>query len=148
MTKLESISLMFISFITFGTAVMAQSDNKVTDDELKQFVASVQKIQILNQESQQQMIKIVEDNGLKVERFNEIAEAAQDPNKASDASENEMKKFTDINTSIEKIYASSQKKIEEIIKVEGLSIERYQIIASEIQSKPELQERIQKFINN
>lgn len=148
MSKFKTIAIMVITFVTASTTLMGQTDKKVSDNELKQFIAVVQKIQILNQESQQKMMKKVEEKGLKVERFNEIAQASQDPNKDVDTTEDEMKKFNEINSSIEKIYASSQQKIEENIETEGLTLVRYQEIATEIQTKPELQERIQKFIEN
>lgn len=148
MSTLKTIAFLFITIVTSASAVMGQTDKEVTDNELKQFVAIVQQIQSINQESQQQMIKVVEDKGLNVERFNEIAQATQDPNKENDASDEEMKKFTDISTTIEKMYAGVQKKIEDNIKTEGLTLERYQEIGTAIQTKPELQERIQKFIEN
>ena len=148
MSTFKTIAIFFIAIITSASAVMAQTAKDVTDNELKQFVAIVQQIQSINQESQQQMVKVVEDKGLNVERFNQIAQATQDPNKENDASEDEMKKFTDISATIEKMYADVQKKIEKNIKTEGLTLERYQEIGVEIQNKPELQEKIQKFIDN
>lgn len=148
MSMLKKMSVLFVSLSLASTSLWAQTDKKVSDDELKQFVTVAQKAQAMNQESQQEMVKAVEDKGLDVQRFNEIRQAEQDPTKEVDANAEELKKYASANASIEKIYMGVQEKIEANVKKEGLSMTRYQEIATTVQSSPELQEKIQKLIQN
>lgn len=148
MSMLKKMSVLFVSLSLASTSLWAQADKKVSDDELKQFVTVAQKAQAMNQESQQEMVKAVEEKGLDVQRFNEIRQAEQDPNKDVDANAEELKKYASANASIEKIYIGVQEKIEANIEKEGLSMTRYQEIATTVQSSPELQEKIQKLIQN
>ena len=90
--------LLFVFALITGSAATAQTpampqqqkvDVDVSDAELSKFAKAYQGLRMMNQEVNQKMMKTVQDGGLEVQRFNEIHQASQDPNKEVEASEEE-----------------------------------------------------------
>ena len=146
MLKFRNITLLLLTMFFCGTATYAQTDDKVSDKEVKQFVSAIKEVQVINQESQQNMIKAVEDAELDIQRFNQIYGAMQDPNTDVDASDEEMEKFNKANTEIVSIQTEAQQKMEKKIIDQDLTIQRYQEINMQVQNDPELMQKIQKLL--
>ncbi|AUC23522.1 hypothetical protein BTO15_16065 [Polaribacter sejongensis] len=79
-------------------SLTAQEQQDISDKELVQFADAYTEVQVLNQQSQQKMMSILQEEGLEIERFNEIQQAKMDPNKKSDATDVEKKKHENITT--------------------------------------------------
>ncbi|MEX0985987.1 MAG: DUF4168 domain-containing protein [Bacteroidales bacterium] len=118
----------------------------VSDDELQQFVSVVGQVQMINQETQQQMIGAVQDGGLDVERFNEIMQSQQDPSQESDASNEELQNYENAIQELENIQLEATQQMQDKIVEEGLTVNRYQELGAIIQVSPELQEKFQSFL--
>ncbi len=146
MLKFKNITLLFLTVFFCGTATFAQTGDEVSDKEVKQFASAVKEVQVINQESQQSMIKAVEDAELDIERFNQIYGAMQDPNTEVEASDEEMEKFNKANTDIVDIQTEAQQKMEKEILDQDLTIERYQEINMQLQNDPELMQKVQKLL--
>ncbi|MEX2379403.1 MAG: hypothetical protein WD530_01565 [Vicingaceae bacterium] len=116
----------------------------ISDEELKQFVAIAQELQVINQASQQKMMSAIEAEGMKVDRFTQIQQAQQDPNQESDATAEEMKTFEAANKKLEEVQMSSQAEMTKKLEDAGLSQEWYQQTAMAIQSNQELMMRFQQ----
>lgn len=128
--------------LCFTTSIFMAQNQEISDKELKKFADAYQEIQMVNQNSQQEMIKAVEDSDLTVEKFNEINQAEQNPNKEVDASADDLKKYESAMQSVEAIQAQVQKTVESKIKEIGLSMERFQQISTLVQTDKELQQRL------
>jgi hypothetical protein len=89
------------------------------------------------------MVQIVEDEGIEVQRFNEIMNAQQDPNQEVDASEDELIKFASANREIEEIQTRAQREMMEKIAESGLSVDRYQEIMVAVRNDSALQQKLQ-----
>lgn len=140
-TKKIAGLLLFLIFST--TAVMAQAEQKeVTDAELSKFATTFQKMRMMNQKAQQQMTAVIEDEGIEIKRFNEIHQATMDPAVEVDASKEEQEKYEVIIAEIERLQPGFQKKMQELVAESGLSMERYEQIATKLQTDPQLQERL------
>lgn len=120
----------------------------VSDEDLKKFAEIIQEVQVINQSSQQDMMKAVQDEGLDVQKFTQIQQAQQNPNKEANASDKEMKQFQSSMEQIQKIQTDSRAEIESKIEERGMSIEEYQKILSAIQQSPELQQKFQNLQQN
>lgn len=158
MTLSRRISILSVTGIfIFGTTLFAQPPQQmplqqmpqqqtsdVSDEEVEQFANSFQKVQQVNQQSQQKMVGAVEEEGLDVQRFNEIQQAQQDPNQDAAASEKEMETFDAAMRQLQVIQNQAQQEMQEKIIEEGLTIERYQEIISMVQSDVSLQQRLQE----
>ncbi|MFW5658087.1 MAG: DUF4168 domain-containing protein [Bacteroidota bacterium] len=120
-----------------------QPGGEVSDKELQQFASVAQHLQGINQQAQQEMVAALEKEGLKVERFNELQQAENNQNQVTDATDKELKQYEVATRELEKIQGESQQKMQEKIKDEGLTENRYQEIYMALQNDPELQEKFQ-----
>lgn len=136
------ISTVGIFLFTFF-AVTAQTEEKVTDAEMQKFAQAYKSVQQANQVIQQKMIVAIEDEGLTPQRFNEIYEAKMDPEKEVDATEEELAKQDAAMVVVKEIQVASQEEMENKIKEQGLTMQRFQEIGAKIQQSPELQQKMQ-----
>ncbi len=139
-------SLFFFVAILGSLAYTNAQENKITDAELNKWANAYQKVQMQNQEAQQQMMMMIQDEGMELQRFNEIQQASMNPNQKGDATEAEIKKHKSITDKIEKMRPALEKKATEAIESTGMSIERYQEIAAVIQQDQDLQQRLQQIM--
>lgn len=138
-------SLFFFVAIASSLGLNAQ-ESKVTDAELTKFANAYQKVQMQNQEAQKEMMAAIQDEGLELKRFNEIQQASMDPKQKSDATDAEIKKHKNATDKIEKMRPALEKKATDAIKSTGMTLEKYQEIASAIQQDQSLQQRLQKIM--
>ena len=128
-------------FCFMTTSLIAQSQD-VSDQELEKFATAFQQVRMINQSSQQKMMKAVTDEDLTVERFNVINQAEQNPNKEVQASDDELKKYKAAMSSVEAIQKEIQAQLQTKIKDIGLTVERFQQISTLLQKDKSLQQRL------
>ena len=154
MKKLFS-SLLFV--LAVGTASVSAQTNtlpqqqekiEVSDAELNQFAEVFQKMRMMNQEVQKEMMSVVQEEDLELKRFNEIHQANMDPNKEIETTKEEEKKYQAIVTEFEVIQPEFQKKMEAVIAESDLSMERYQQLAMALRSDAQLQQRLQEIMKS
>lgn len=139
--------LLFVGSLFTGSTLQAQDETpNVSDEELKTFAATIQGIQQINQEAQLSMIEKIENEGMNVERFNEIQMANQDPSSEVEVEEAEMKQYEKVSTEIQEIQMNTQKQMQGFIAEKGWTMERYQEILQLVQSDPDQLERLQKLM--
>lgn len=146
MFKSVKIKSLFLFVAILGSFSLSAQESDVSDTELSQFADAYVKVQMQNQVAQQEMMAIIEDKGLEVERFGAIQEAAMDPEKKSDATADEMKKHASAISKMEKLQPELEKKAINEIESTGISIDRYKTLASAIQKERSLQERLQAIL--
>lgn len=139
-----------------GTTVFAQTPQmpqeqqqqkvEVTDAELNKFAEAFQGIRVIGQQSQQEMLQVVQEEGMDVQRFNEIHQGTLDPEKEVEATTEEKEQHKNIISELEVMQTSMQKQMEQVITKSGLTLERYEQIAMGLQSDRELQQRLQKVL--
>ncbi|MFO7844332.1 MAG: DUF4168 domain-containing protein [Bacteroidales bacterium] len=149
MFKIKKLTSLFLTLLVSSTFVFAQApqtpqDTEVSDKELKTFASVFQQVQALDQKAQQDMVKAVQDEGLSVERFNEILQSEEDPSQDAKPTEEEKQQYENANKQIAGIQQKAQESMQKKIQDEGLSIQRYQEIAFAVQNSPELQEKLQQ----
>lgn len=146
MTLTKKITTLFAITLFFASGVFAQPKKEISDKEIEQFASAVQEVAAINQQTQQKMVNTVEEEGLAVQRFNEIIQSQQDPNKETELKDGEKKKFENVNRRLEEMQVKAQSKMEEKIIDEGLTLKRYQEIATLVQNDPDLQQRIKEIL--
>lgn len=139
----QTLSLLTIMLLPLA-AVYAQDD--ISDEELNKFADAVMAVQINNQQAQQQMIAIIQKEGLEIDRFVELQEAAENPEIDSKATKKEMEQFNTLIEKIDKIQPELEQRAEEGIKTAGLSTDRFQELAAIVQQDETLQQRFQTLI--
>lgn len=154
MFRSKKLATFLLFFAVMGsTAVFAQTPQlpqqqqqkvEVSDAELAKFAKAFQGIRMVSQQAQQEMVKTVQDEGMDIQRFNEIHQASLNPEAEVKATEEEKEQHKEIISELETLQLSFQEKMEKLITEEGLSLERYEQIAMGLQADPELQERLKK----
>jgi hypothetical protein len=143
------VSFMGISSVLGQTPIPAQqgANTTVNDTELKQFVEAYKKIQVLDQDAQQKMIKAVEDCGITVQKYNEINESFQNPESETEATPEEMESFKLASEKVTEIQQKTQPAVQNEIEKQGLTMQRYQEIYVAIQQDPNLMEKFKEIMN-
>ncbi|HEA31147.1 MAG TPA: DUF4168 domain-containing protein [Leeuwenhoekiella sp.] len=121
-----------------------QEQVDVSDEELAKFADAYKQMQVMGQQAQQKMATTVEDEGLDIKRFNEIHQATMDPKTENDATEEEMAMHKKIVEKLDGMQKDFQGKLTKIVENQDLSMDRYQQIATALQTDTELQQRLQK----
>lgn len=121
-------------------------DTDVSDEELDLFLDAANKAQEIQMGFQQQMISIVEDEGIEVETYIQIAEGLQmgQSEEEIDVSQDDMEKFQRASSTIEEVGQEMDQQLEGAIEEEGMSMDRFREINMAIQQSPDLQQRIQE----
>jgi hypothetical protein len=119
-----------------------------SDNELKSFVKANEKVTVIQIEAEQKMIKAIEDEGLSIERFNDILEQQRDPSRASgEPSAEELQSFNKAAQVILDENAKIEKQMTTSIEEEGIDIETYKQIMLAYQQNPDIQNRVNKMVN-
>lgn len=145
MSKLRNITGLFIALFIVGS-ISATAQTQVSDVELNKFADAFTQVQTENQKAKQQMVSIIEEKGLELERFNTIQQGKMDPNKTVEATDEELAKHQAIVGELQKMQPVIQGKMETIIKDSGLTLTRYQEVASALQTDKELQQELQSIL--
>jgi len=139
---------LLVAFVAvFATGLQAQTEQKISDEQLKKFVEVSQKVQGESMKQQQKMMKAIQDEGISPERFNQIYKAEQNPNKESDASGEEKKQYDAAMKKINAMNKQSQKDMEALIKKEGMKVETYMMINQKLQQDKSLQKRFRQIMS-
>lgn len=150
----RKIAGFFLVLSIMGSAVIAQTPQmpqqqqqqkvEVTDSELSKFANAFQQIQTISQQAQQEMTQVVQEEGMDIQRFNEIHQASINPEMEVEVSEEEQTQHQNITAEIEKMQTTFQGQMEKAIADQDLTIEKYEEIINGLQADPELQERLRK----
>lgn len=127
-----------------GQQLQQPGNAEVSDKELKKFAAINKKMQAINQEMQQKMTQIIEKNEMDMNQFNQIQQNQQNPNSDIDVSESDMNKYKAIINEIRENQTQIQKKAQDIVESEGLTMQRYQEIGNLISNDPEMQNKLRE----
>lgn len=145
---LKSVKLrnVFLFVAMMGTFGLFAQEKEVSDTELTQFATAYQEMQIQNQEAQQEMVKVIEAEGMDVQRFSAIQQASMDPEQNIEATDSEMKIHESAVAKMKKMQPALEKKATDKIVATGLTMERFEAIAAVIQNDQGLQQRLQAIL--
>jgi len=152
--KLKNVlSLFVVSFLFINAAIsqvpqtQQQSqqniDIEVSDEELKTFIKVSGELQGIQMEMRQKMGQIVKDNGMEMQRFQEIARGKQQGQKVETTKEEE-KTYAAIQKEIQKEGNKVNKKMQKILDDYSMEQKRFQNIGKALRQDKELQNRFQK----
>lgn len=116
-----------------------------SDSQLKQFLDVNKKLQPLQQAAQQHIVKSIENSGLTVDRFREIAQSQQ-TGKAASLSAQDSTAFNKAAGEIMKEKGKTDSQMVSVIQKEGMDLQTFQGIAMAYQQSPEIQQKINKML--
>lgn len=130
------LAMLFITTTAF-------SQDKVSDTELTNFANAYTEIQGVNEKAQEEMTTVIQESGMEITTFNMMYQASQTQVVPEGVSQEDAKKFEEVVTEIQKMQPKFQKEMEEVIVDNNLTIERYQQVVAQLQTDPELQQKLQ-----
>ncbi len=126
----------------------SQEKIEVSDAELGKFAKAFKQVQVMGQQEQVKMAKTVKDEGLDVQRFNEIHKASLDPNKESDATPEEEKKHKAILAKLDTMQQDFEGNMKKIVENQDMEIDRFQQISMALRTDKDLQQRLQQMLQS
>jgi PBP1b-binding outer membrane lipoprotein LpoB len=152
-SKAILIIILFAFTITGAMSQMAPPDNyqhqttgQFTDEELKQFVSAAAKVIHLQEEGQIQMLSVIQENDITLERFNEMVIEAQTIGPENiNATEEELVAFNNTLIDVQLIQVQLQESMISAIQEEGLQIDKYQDIMQAYEVDPEVKQRVDAY---
>lgn len=152
MKKVKSFILV-LSLVIGGTALAqvpaqeGEANLDVKDSELEEFADVYQQLMERNQEVQQEVVGMIEDEGLSIETYQKMREADMNPDaNVEDVSDDDKEKKEKIDGKIKELEPKIQKEQEEIIEKSDLGSDRYNEIAMALQNDEDLQQKIQSIL--
>lgn len=126
------------------------SPEEVTDEHLEMVANVSQAAQGIQQEADQKMRGIVEDEGMKYSRFQQIMMAQQNPQMAGqlNMTEEEQKTLQKLQPELQKVNNEARQQYMSAIQEEGLTPQKFQRIALSIQTHDEVAQRFQEIQND
>lgn len=121
------------------------SSDDVSDEELNQFVTTISDIEPIQVELQTDVQKLVEEQDISMERFQQLMMAMQNPQMADqvEISDEERQQIQNIQPDLSDLQMKAEEKMVEKIEGNGLNVQRYQAIMMGAQQDQELMTRLQ-----
>lgn len=121
--------------------------DNLTESDLKKFLDIDNEIMPLQRMADSEMIGIIERNGLTIEEYSSIAQAAQNPLEEPEIENEKMEMFEFINDSLGMVQDRMMAKYEEVITKHGIVLEDYIAMVNKINSDQDLQRRLTEMMN-
>ncbi len=143
-----TLFLSSVGNFTIGQTVPTQPELKENfqKQELQSFIKANQRIIAIQKNSEAEMIKVIEQKGLTVDKFNELAQAQQSPDKKANVDSKEQQSFVNAANKIMGMQKDINGKMEESIKKEGIDIQTYQQIMFAYQKSPKVKQEIEALL--
>jgi len=146
------VKAVVLTLIIGSTVITAQNmpmpqtapADSVTDVELEQFVLIAQELQGIRMELDSVVIAKLDEEGMTTERFQEIMQSQQNPQKSEiKLTTEEEKTVANMQTFLQQVSMKAQQQQMESIQNSDMSAQRFQSIAQAIQTDRELAMRMQ-----
>lgn len=125
-----------------------QAQPEISDAQLESFVAASQDMNEVQQGAQQEMMKTIQDEGLDVNKFNEMAAQKQNPNQepSMEITEEDQAAFDKAMEKVQSKQMEMQQQMESIVQDNGMEMAEYQQIQQAYQQDPELQQKVSEMM--
>ncbi len=147
---------MLMMLVTFGLRAqevpaqgLPEVNENFTDEEYEKFVKINMEAIPIQQEAEGQMIEIITEKGLDVERFQELAQAQQ-AGTITDASEDpeEINKFNIAGQEVLEVQKKVQEEIKQKIADNQLDVQKFQAIAMAYSQSETVRQKIDKLFQD
>lgn len=153
--SIDLFKLVFLFLLTLAVAPLSFAQQSAADvredfskDELESFADAYKEVAAIQEESKQNMVGAIENEGLSVDRFNEMLSQQQNPEQEVDASAEEMASFNNAAQAILAERKESEQKVVSTIEDKGLELETYRDIMLAYQYSPKVQRKLDKLLRN
>lgn len=162
MRLLKSLVIATVAVLLSTTGLFAQMQqqapqmpdlpisSEVSDDEITKMVGTINDLEPIQINAQEQILEALESEDISVERFQQMMMAMQNPQMADEVNitEEEMSKLQTIQPTLIEIQGEADRNMIEKIEENGFTIERYRSIIMGAQQDPELMARIDALLED
>lgn len=148
--KLNVLLAVVVMFSMVATPVLAQQfqlpgqsqpQTNYSEAEIDKFVSTVGKVIPLQREGEAKMVQKIEENGMALDKFNEVATQVQ-TGSTEDVDPAEFEQFQKISTELNEVQMDIQKDVVKVIENEGMDLNDYQQMIAAYQSDENLRQTI------
>lgn len=120
-----------------------QGQTDISDEKLDQFVVVLGEVNEIQQGMQEEMITVVEEQGLDVNKFNEIAQQQQNPNADdSNITAEEKAAFEKAMEDVQQMQMEMQQRMEAKIVENDMDMNEFNQLMQAYQQDPEMQQKV------
>ncbi|KPQ13880.1 MAG: hypothetical protein HLUCCX10_11810 [Algoriphagus marincola HL-49] len=144
------VSFAFLSVSAFGqqmTPPQQPVQDDFSDSEIETFVQINKEIMPVQEKVQQNMVKTIQENGMEVPRFQELAQA-QSAGSLKEVTEDleEIEKFNKIGQEVMKLQQNMQGEVQGIIEKSNMPAEKFDAIYMAYNTSPKVKEKVDKLL--
>jgi hypothetical protein len=148
--KLNMMLAVLVMVSMFATPIVAQQmqapqqsqpQTNYSEAEIDKFVETVGKVIPLQREGEVKMVEKIEEGGMELEKFNELATQVQ-TGSTDEVDAAELEKFQKISTGLNEVQLAIQAEMTEVIEESGMEMNDYQQMIAAYQSDQELRQTI------
>lgn len=125
----------------FQAPQQSQPQTNYSEAEIDKFVETVGKVIPVQREGEVKMVEKIEEGGMELEKFNELATQVQ-TGSTDDVDAGEFEKFQKISTELNEVQVKIQAEMTEVIEESGMDMNDYQQMIAAYQSDQELRQTI------
>lgn len=150
------VSLTLIGVIFAVSSALAQgmgqqqmpdvpTSEDVSEEELNKFVETISELEPIQVQLQSDMQKIIQDQDISVERFQQLMQAMQNPQMAQqvEITDEERQQIQEIQPELSDLQMKAQEEMVKKIEDNGMDMQRYQAIMMGAQQDQQLMTRLQ-----
>lgn len=115
----------------------------VNDAELGQFAQAFGELQAMSQKAQAEMMGILAEHEMSPQEYGQMRQQTMTEDSENALAAEDQAKFTKVSEALEAKQMEIQESMSAKIEESGMSMERYQEIAQQLQADPNLQQRLQ-----
>lgn len=128
-----------------------QSEANYSEDELKTFVEATESVQKVQAKHQQEMVAVIQKEGLTPTEFQTMAQQQQQAQQQADAETPEMTEekkaaFANAMNNVMQIQQKMSTEMESTLAEHDMEMQQYQQMAMNIQQSPELSQKVMKMM--
>jgi uncharacterized membrane protein YdfJ with MMPL/SSD domain len=132
------------------TPTAPATQSTVSEDDLKKFVGAAKKLEVISQERNTQIAKLVKEGGLSLDRFREIYLSKQNSKvkPKTEVTPDEQKRYDRTVEQLVQLQKETQSKMGTAVQSEGLEVPRFLQILETVQKTPDLQKKVEQMLKS
>jgi len=121
------------------------TSSDVSDEEIDQIATTIGELEPIQVKAQEKMGAALEEEGISLERFQQMMMAMQNPQMADQVniSDEEMATIQQMQPKLMEIQGEAEQEMSAKMEENGLTMQRYRMVVMGAQQDPELMERLQ-----
>jgi hypothetical protein len=148
--KRKIASVFLLGMFVIGGVVSAQQQmmpqqqqqKNYSEDEIDLFAEAVIGVLPIQQEAEQKMVSEIEEQGMELDQFNQIARQMQQGVESEGVQEDDMQAFQSISEEIQGIQMETQQEVNQVITETGISPAMYQEMIAAYSSNPQIKQKV------